>query len=714
MDYEALIGRAAQFSPDAFLIVQKSSGECDAVTILHANNAFLRAVGVPLDACDQLCAQLSMPDFTDHAILSLQDVNENDCSYRVSMGALPVEEVGRENCFILNGRPSGRNANEGRQRLYGDIARKFIDLPTEEAVRAAMRLAGLYFGADRCFAARVNLSNNYMQVRYNWRREYGFSRRKPGKAADPEIWSWSLDLLKQGETVTINRLADLPNDADAVRQDLVACGAKSALFTPVLLANNSLWFVGLHTMTAEKRWTADEIASFRVVGDLLGNALTQSEIVGSLRDSERRVTDIGAHIPGVVFQLRRDGFGVKHFSYISQGVRELTGWGPASMMENVHLLEDLVIDDDRDLYRETMEQAAQNMGEWSLDVRMHHRQSKEIRWVRASGRVHAGANGDTVWNGLLLDISRRKQAEKAVRASEERLRQILGTSPISIGISDLKTFQLVFANRRLSEMFKISRDEVMGFDARQFYVERRLHRRHWVETQRKGSMGMVEVQCRRTDGTTFWAQLSTRLIDFGGKPAILWWAFDITEHKQARETLAHLAHHDALTGLANRRLFEEHLRQAVSVAKRTRKPGILIYFDLDGFKSVNDSHGHGFGDWVLKQVAQRVNNVLRETDIAARLGGDEFAVVAQNIGDIKSIETIVEKLQNAISEPYVREGMTGTLGMSTGVLRFFGDEIDLQKMVLYADKAMYDAKQAGKGTYRLINMSAGMAGEMAS
>jgi diguanylate cyclase (GGDEF)-like protein len=225
-----------------------------------------------------------------------------------------------------------------------------------------------------------------------------------------------------------------------------------------------------------------------------------------------------------------------------------------------------------------------------------------------------------------------------------------------------------------------------------------------VDTRRKGSISSEETRCQRADGETFWAEISTRLIEYGGRQAILWWAFDITEHKNTKEALAHLAHHDALTGLANRRLFDEHLQSAVAIAGRTERPGVLFYFDLDGFKAVNDQFGHGFGDWVLVQVGRRLKSVLRESDVGARLGGDEFAVIAHGIDNIDAIEAVVDKMQDAISAPYVRDDKIAHIGLSIGVVRFYGVETNLQKIVSMADGAMYQAKEAGKGTYRLITM----------
>ena len=713
MNFEALVGRAAQFSHDAMLVVQRRHEVCDEYTILYANRAFRMEISCDHD-CDMKCCCsviVSKPDLTQHALLSVTDGQRITKSFRVTVTDLPEEETGKPDCFLLVGRPSGASLSEGRERLYSDIARKFIELSGDEAVKAAVRACGLYFDVDRCFAARVDLNTSKLDVRHSWRKENLASQEPATRVIRDSMCSWVKGRLRQGEVVQIDSLDMLPAEAHEFYDVLETSGAKASVLAPVLIARGSLWFVGMHCFENSRNWNEEDVATFKVVGDLLGNAFTQTETIWSLKETERRFSDVGANIPGVVYQMRRNSQSKLTFSYISQGIRELGGWGPASMMSEPELLEQLVVREDRGRYREAMELAGTKLGEWSIDMRIKHRKTDEIKWVRAGGRAHRGSNGDTVWNGLLLDISERRQAEEALRISEERLRRILGTSPIAIGISDAKNFKLMFANKRLGQMFHIIKGDLIGFDTRKFYVESKQHRLHWVETRRNGHLQNQETQCQRTDGKLFWAEITTRLIEYGGRQAILWWAFDITEHKHTKEALAHLAHHDALTGLANRRLFEEHLQNAVALAARTERPGVLFYFDLDGFKSVNDKHGHAFGDWVLDQVGVRLRKVLRDTDIGARLGGDEFAVIAHGIDDFHAIEAVIEKMQDAISAPYEKDGQVGKIGLSIGVVRFFGQENDTKKLVTIADSAMYEAKQAGKGTYRLINMASNDSGK---
>jgi diguanylate cyclase (GGDEF)-like protein/PAS domain S-box-containing protein len=707
MNFEGLVGQAARYSPDIYIVLQQDTDCIGGYKLLYANKAFHTSVNCNVRDKKHCCAchfKLGETDQNLQTLLSITDGQEVSKTFRVSVTRLPSEHTGgQKNCMLLVGRQAGISLSEERERLYSGIAKKFIELSPDEAAHEAIREAGLYFDVDASYAARVDSECRAMDFRYVWRN--GTVPNLPDTPQRHTMCQWVFDQLRKGDVVQIDRLDDLDPDLLEECAVLRASKTKACILVPVLQADDAVWFIGIHTFTNSRRWSHEDVDTLEVVGSLLGNAFTQTEIAWSLKETQRRFSDVGSNIPGIVYQIRRTPQGKTSFSYISQGVEDLTGWSPSDMQHDPTLFERIVIRADRGRFRETLERAGKKHDLWSTDVRIQHRNEERPKWVRASGRTHLGINGDTVWNGLMLDISEHRQAEEALRISEERLRRILGTSPIAIGISHVKTFKLLFSNKRLAQMYQIPRKDVIGFDTRKFYKEPRMHRRHWVDTRRGKNLDNVETHCQRTDGSPFWAQITTRLIEYGGHEAILWWAFDISEHKHTKEALAHLAHHDALTGLANRRLFEEHLHSAIALAARTERPGVLFYFDLDGFKAVNDRHGHNFGDWVLDQVGLRLRKVLRETDIGARLGGDEFAVIAHGIEDIRALEAVVDKMQSAISTPYVKDGKTAEIGLSIGVVRFFGQETDIHHLVMCADTAMYQAKQAGKGTYRLINMA---------
>lgn len=165
------------------------------------------------------------------------------------------------------------------------------------------------------------------------------------------------------------------------------------------------------------------------------------------------------------------------------------------------------------------------------------------------------------------------------------------------------------------------------------------------------------------------------------------------------KTLATLAYHDALTGLANRQLLHEHLKQALGLAHRLKRVVALVFIDLDHFKSVNDTLGHGAGDRLLQEVATRLAFCTREGDIVARYGGDEFVMVLPNLSGDDVVEPLVERVVNTVSQPIELHGNVINLSCSVGIALYPRDGVDIATLVMKADSAMYQVKRRGRGAF---------------
>lgn len=170
--------------------------------------------------------------------------------------------------------------------------------------------------------------------------------------------------------------------------------------------------------------------------------------------------------------------------------------------------------------------------------------------------------------------------------------------------------------------------------------------------------------------------------------------------KEAEGRLRHMAYYDDLTGLPNRTLLEDRLTQAIELAHTQGLVIAALFLDLDGFKQINDTHGHLIGDLLLKIVAQRLSRCLRGSDIVARLGGDEFVVVLQSIADQDDIAKVAEKILTTLSQSFVLEGITIQISTSIGISLFPSDGDNVEQLLKLADQAMYRAKQQGKNTYQ--------------
>ena len=172
---------------------------------------------------------------------------------------------------------------------------------------------------------------------------------------------------------------------------------------------------------------------------------------------------------------------------------------------------------------------------------------------------------------------------------------------------------------------------------------------------------------------------------------------DITPRKLTQERIQRVAHHDSLTGLPNRLLFNERLNQAISLGKRGSRQFALLYLDLDKFKPVNDTLGHAVGDELLKGVAARLQRQVRASDTVARVGGDEFTVILLDIARREDAETVARKIIAALGMPFQlgSPARSVSIGISIGIAVYPGDAQDADALVTAADTAMYSAKEAG-------------------
>ena len=176
---------------------------------------------------------------------------------------------------------------------------------------------------------------------------------------------------------------------------------------------------------------------------------------------------------------------------------------------------------------------------------------------------------------------------------------------------------------------------------------------------------------------------------------------DITERKAAEQQIEYQAYHDALTGLSNRRLFQEHLTLALALAQRRRRNVAVLFLDLDNFKIVNDSLGHTVGDALLKQVATRLKKAVREGDTVARVGGDEFTIVLQDLPHRDDAAIVAEKVLRAVAQPIEVSEHRLYVTTSIGITVFPDDGEDAETLLKNADNAMYRAKAEGRNTFHM-------------
>ena len=323
-------------------------------------------------------------------------------------------------------------------------------------------------------------------------------------------------------------------------------------------------------------------------------------------------------------------------------------------------------------------------------------------WVLNFGRVaERDAQGRPLrMVGTTIDIDQRKEAELSLGDREQRLRLALEAGNLGVWECDLRAERIRYDGLCLSRLGLDPQrrdwalDEVLDL----VHARDRGRVRAMFAQCRRGhrSQGRVEFRVRRRDGTYAWieehAQVSERGPD--GKPLqIVGVSADITARKEAEIRLAHLALHDPLTGLPNRRALAEALERTIARSQRSGMPLAVLALDLDGFKAINDRHGHPAGDAALIEVARRLRQTIRRSDLVARLGGDEFAVIASELNGPAPVSRLARRIGATLSSPIALRDAVAEIAVSIGVAFYPGDGETTEELLSRADAALYAAKR---------------------
>ena len=321
------------------------------------------------------------------------------------------------------------------------------------------------------------------------------------------------------------------------------------------------------------------------------------------------------------------------------------------------------------------------------------------RHISISGDpVFDEAGAFTGYRGVGTDITARKQSEQALRDSAEKLRLFADNVP-AMTVSWDENLHCGFANKMFAGFFGLAVADIIGKHAREVLGEEvyREIEGHFAQVLQGHPVTYRRV-CKLQNGDT--RHLEIHLLPHIGDQGKVLGCFevttDITEHKLAEERIRHVAHHDSLTGLPNRLLFNDRLHQTLRLAKRSAQLFALLYLDLDNFKPVNDTMGHTAGDELLQAVAARILGQVRESDTVARVGGDEFTVILADITRREEAEIVAGKIIDALSAPFRlgSEKRSVEIGTSIGIAVYPADGKTADALIKASDTAMYGAKHA--------------------
>lgn len=343
------------------------------------------------------------------------------------------------------------------------------------------------------------------------------------------------------------------------------------------------------------------------------------------------------------------------------------------------------------------------------------RKDGSLRWGGlTSSSVPETGGGPWFMIGMVEDVTERKEAERALRESEERYRAVVERSVEAIYVFDPETKKLLETNAAFDELLGYDADEMLemtiyAFVARDTNEIDLNVERHLIEENRF----LGEREYRRKDGRVLEVEVSVTLIPYEGKEAVCSVVHDITGRKALEEELSRQAFHDSLTKLPNRALFLDRLGHTLARIRRGDGQAAVLFVDLDDFKMVNDSLGHESGDRLLAEVAERLRSCVRPGDTVARLFGDEFAVLLESTTAGEHAQTVAARVLDRLQAPFDLDGKEIFASASIGITAcdptrdadqdpYQGRPEDILRR---ADLAMYTAKRRGKHGYEVFSPS---------
>ncbi len=306
-------------------------------------------------------------------------------------------------------------------------------------------------------------------------------------------------------------------------------------------------------------------------------------------------------------------------------------------------------------------------------------------------------------------ILEKQKNEKLLKELEEKSLsfELLFEQSVN-GALIIEDGKFVQCNQKLVEMLGYdSKEEFLSLDSSQvspqYQSDGKLSDEKSIEMAQiayEKGLNVFEWLHIKKDGKIFLVEVNLSSIVLNGKQVLYALWRDITQEKNYKNNLKHLAYHDNLTGLPNRMLFNDRLEQAILKSNRSSTQLAVFFIDLDKFKPINDSLGHEVGDKVLIKITRLLRKTLRSEDTLARIGGDEFTIIMENFANIKYIEMVAEKLIHALHSPVLVGSHNLDLSLSIGVSIYPQDAQDSKTLLKLADAAMYKAKDGGRDTYR--------------
>jgi diguanylate cyclase (GGDEF)-like protein/PAS domain S-box-containing protein len=404
--------------------------------------------------------------------------------------------------------------------------------------------------------------------------------------------------------------------------------------------------------------------------------------------------------------IRSDLEGV--VTYISRSVKSIFGLEPEQIVGRT--LAEMVGRKVAKMFRATVEETMRQPDQPASTVEYNIRTAEGRNiWMEARpSPIHDARTGRVIG---FIDVVREITARKDIEARLSRS-QVIQDTLLDKAVSGILLIghdgTILAANEQFAKMWGVDAEHLVVGSQNHIYKNMKTKIKnidgfrnrvdHYYDNDDESGQEEIET----VDGRFISRYTSPVMAPDGFRIGRAWFFWDITENKTLLARAEQMARRDALTGLANRRVFTEAVQHAIAEAARGRKGFAILYLDLDQFKTVNDTLGHLIGDELLKAVADRLRSHTREVDTVARLGGDEFAIVASDVTEASDVARLAAKLIAAIAAPFEIDGVQVHASASIGIDIHGPESRDVETLLSHADLALYRAKAEGRNGYRFF------------